>query len=120
MKTIKKITTGSPWEDKVGYSRAVQIGDVVEISGTTAEGSDAYQQTVGIISKAKDVLKEFDADLSNVIRTRIYCTDISKWEDIGKAHGEFFGAIKPATAMVEVAKLIDPEIFVEIEFSAVL
>ncbi len=120
MKEIKKVATGSPWEDIVGYSRAVKIGDVIEISGTTGQGANEYEQTKAIIETAKNVLKEFDADLSNIIRTRIYCTDISQWEEIGKAHGEFFGSIKPATAMVEVSKLIAPEILVEIEFSAVV
>jgi len=120
MKKVKKVTTGSPWEDVVGYSRAVQIGNTIEISGTTAEGANEYEQTKAIIEVAKKVLTEFDADLSNVIRTRIYCTNIANWEEIGKAHGEFFGTIKPATAMVEVSKLINPEILVEIEFSAIV
>ncbi len=120
MKEIKKISTGAPWEDIVGYSRAIKIGDTIEISGTTAKGINEYDQTVAIIQIAKKALQELDADLSNVIRTRIYCTDISKWEQIGKAHGDFFGSIRPVTTMVEVSKLIAPEIFVEIEFSAVV
>lgn len=120
MKEIKKIATGSPWEDIVGYSRAIKIGDTIEISGTTAAGANEYEQTVAIFKSVKKVLSEFDADLSHIIRTRIYCTNISQWEKIGKAHGEFFGKIKPVTTMVEVSKLIDPAIFVEIEFSAII
>ena len=117
---IKKIGTGSPWEDVVGYSRAIKIGNTIEVSGTTAPGANEYEQTVAIIQSVEKVLKEFEVDLTNVIRTRIYCTDISQWEEIGKAHGEYFGKIKPVTAMVEVSKLINPEILVEIEFSAII
>lgn len=120
MKDIKKIATGSPWEDIVGYSRAIKIGDRIEISGTTATGNNEYEQTVAILKKTQKVLNEFGVDLSNVIRTRIYCTDISKWEEISKAHCQFFEAIKPVASMVEVSKLITPEILVEIEFSAVV
>ncbi len=119
MKNIKKVTTGSPWEDSIGYSRALRVGNTIETSGTTAKGADAYEQTVAIIESIKGVLAEFNADLTDVIRTRIFCTDISQWEAIGKAHGEFFGDIKPVTTMVEISKLIDPDIFVEIEFSAI-
>lgn len=118
--TKQTITTGSPWEDVVGYSRAIKIGNTIEVSGTTAPGANEYEQTANIIKNVKEVLQQMDADLHHVIRTRIYCTDISKWEDIGKAHGEFFGNIKPVTAMVEVSKLINPEILVEIEFSAII
>ena len=123
MKNIQKVSTGSPWEDIVGYSRAVKIGNVIEISGTTATGeglTDEYSQTKAIIESASKVLKGLDASLEDVVRTRVYVTDISKWEEVGKAHGEFFGTIKPATAMVEVSKLINPEILVEIEFTAIL
>ncbi|AXT49530.1 RidA family protein [Aquimarina sp. BL5] len=120
MKEIKKIATGSPWEDIVGYSRALKIGSTIEVSGTTAPGANEYEQTVAIIESVKKVLNQLDANLSHVIRTRIYCTDISKWEEIGKAHGEYFKEIKPVTAMVEVSKLIDPNILVEIEFSAIV
>ncbi|WP_299242112.1 RidA family protein [uncultured Aquimarina sp.] len=120
MKEIKKIATGSPWEDIVGYSRAIKIGSTIEVSGTTAPGANEYEQTVAIIKSVKKVLNELNSDLTDVIRTRIYCTDISKWEEIGKAHGEYFGKIKPVTAMVEVSKLIDPNILVEIEFSAIV
>ncbi|MEW7292009.1 RidA family protein [Aquimarina sp. 2304DJ70-9] len=120
MKEIKKISSGAPWEDIVGYSRAIKIGDTIEISGTTAKGADEYEQTVAIIKIAEKALKELGADLSNVVRTRMYCTNISNWEKIGTAHGEFFGKIKPVTTMVEVSKLISPEILVEIEFSAII
>jgi len=120
MKEVKKVITGSPWEDTIGYSRAIRIGDTIEISGTTATGSNEYEQAVAIFESAKKVLSEFNANLSHVIRTRIYCTNIDQWENIGKAHGEYFGKIKPVTTMVEVSKLIDPNILVEIEFSAMI
>jgi len=120
MQNIKKIATGSPWEDIVGYSRAIKIGNTIEISGTTAPGANEYEQTVAIIESVKKVLNDLGADLIHVIRTRIYCTDISKWEEIGKAHGAYFKSIKPVTTMVEVSKLIDPNLFVEIEFSAIV
>ncbi|GAA4278760.1 RidA family protein [Aquimarina mytili] len=120
MKEIKKISSGAPWEDIVGYSRAIKVGNTIEIAGTTAEGKDEYEQTVAIIKIAEKALKELGADLSNVIRTRMYCTNISNWEKIGKAHGEFFREIKPTATMVEVSKLISPNILVEIEFSAIL
>ncbi len=120
MQEVQKIATGSPWEDIVGYSRAVRIGNTIEISGTTAAGENEYEQTTAIIKAAEEVLKEAGATLEHVVRTRIYCTNITNWEEIGKAHGEFFGTIKPATAMVEVSKLIAPEILVEIEFSAII
>ena len=114
----QNISSGGLWEEKVGYSRAVKIGSQIEVSGTTAAGATAYDQTKAIINKIKQLLEAQDSSLSQIIRTRIYTTDISKWEEIGKAHHEFFGAIKPATTMVEVAKLIHPELVVEIEFSA--
>jgi len=123
----KKISSGAVWEDVVGYSRAVRDGSIIEVAGTTAVDEDGnivgindpYTQTKFIIQKAEKVLKELGCNLENVIRTRMYVTDISKWKEIGRAHGEFFGEIKPATTMVEVSKLISPEIVVEIEFSAV-
>ena len=123
----KKISSGAVWEDVVGYSRAVRDGSIIEVAGTTAVDengnivgiNDPYTQTKFIIQKAEKVLKELGCNLENVIRTRMYVTDISKWKEIGRAHGEFFGEIKPATTMVEVSKLISPEIVVEIEFSAV-
>ncbi len=120
MQETKKITTGSPWEDSVGYSRAIRIGKTIEVSGTTGPGKDEYEQTQAIILSVEKVLHQLGADLTNVVRTRIYCTDITKWEEIGRAHGQYFKTIKPTTAMVEVSKLIAPEILVEIEFSAIL
>lgn len=120
MSDIIKVSSGAPWEDIVGYSRAIKIGNTIEVSGTTSPGKDEYEQTVGIIKIAQKALKELGADLDNVIRTRMYCTDISKWEAIGKAHGEFFSSTRPVTTLVEVSKLIAPEIVVEIEFSAVV
>lgn len=119
------ISSGAKWEDIVGYSRAVKVGPLIEISGTTAvdgdkiigEG-DAYRQTQFILEKAARVLQSLDASMENVVRTRIYVTDIKQWEQIGRAHGEFFKDIKPATAMVEVKALIDPRMLVEIELTA--
>ena len=123
----KKVSSGAVWEDVVGYSRAVRDGNIIEVAGTTAVDEngnivgidDPYIQTRFIIQKAEKALKELGCSLENVIRTRMYVTNISKWEEIGRAHGEFFGEIKPVTTMVEVSKLISPEILVEIEFSAV-
>ncbi|PLK45466.1 MULTISPECIES: RidA family protein [Emticicia] len=122
------ISTGAKWEDIVGYSRAVKIGNVIEVTGTVATDNsgelvgknDVYIQTKFIILKAEKVLEQLGASLKDVIRTRIFTTDISKWEAIGKAHGEFFGVIKPCTTMVEVKALIGEDYLVEIEFSAVL
>lgn len=123
-----KIATGARWEDIVGYSRAVRAGNIIEVSGTIAldkDGNsvalgDPYRQTIQIISIARKVLEEAGSCLEDVIRTRIYVTDISMWEEIGRAHGELFRKIKPATSMVEVAKLIRPESLVEIEFTALI
>ena len=122
----KNYTTGAPWEDIVGYSRAVKIGNQLEISGTVAADEkgvvgkgDPYAQTSFIIAKMEKVLLQAGFSLKDVVRTRIFVTDISRWEDVGRAHGEFFKEIKPATAMVEVSKLIDKDYLVEIEMSAV-
>lgn len=119
------ISSGAKWEDIVGYSRAVRVGPLIEISGTTAiDGDkiigedDAYRQTQFILEKSAKVLQALGASMENVVRTRIYVTDILKWEQIGKAHGEFFKDIKPATAMVEVSALIDHRMLVEIELTA--
>ncbi len=120
MSKRENISSGSPWEDKIGYSRAVKIGNTLELSGTTAPGETIYEQTKAVIELAKKVLEENNSSLEQVVRTRIFTTDISQWEEIGKAHGEFFSAIKPVTTMVEVSKLIDPAIKVEVEFSAVV
>jgi enamine deaminase RidA (YjgF/YER057c/UK114 family) len=123
-----KISTGAPWEDVVGYSRAVRSGNLIEVSGTIAMDSkgnsvgigDPYVQTLEIIHLAKRVLEQAGSGLQDVIRTRMYVTDISRWEEVGRAHGEFFREIKPATSMVEVASLIRPESMVEIEFTALV
>jgi enamine deaminase RidA (YjgF/YER057c/UK114 family) len=123
-----KISTGAPWEEIVGYSRAVRAGNIIEVSGTIALDKlgnsvavgDPYRQTIQVISIARKVLEEAGSCLEDVIRTRIYVTDISMWEEIGRAHGELFRKIKPATSMLEVAKLIRPEALVEIEFTAML
>jgi len=119
------ISSGAKWEEAVGYSRAVRVGPLVEISGTTAmDGdkivgeNDAYRQTEYILEKAAKVLEQLGLNLDHVVRTRIYVTDISKWEQVGKAHGEFFKDIKPATTMVEVKALIDHRMLVEIELTA--
>ena len=124
---IQKISSGVKWEDIVGYSRAVKMGNIVEVAGTIAyneEGKlvgkdDPYMQTKFIIQKAEKALKKLDCTLENVIRTRMYVTDISQWEEIGKAHGEFFKDIKPASTMVEVAKLVTADTVVEMEFTAI-
>lgn len=120
------IGSGAPWEDIVGYSRAVKTGPLIEISGTTAVDEhgniigerDAYAQTHYIIGKAEKALAQLGATLQNVVRTRMFVTDISQWEAIGRAHGEYFKHIKPAATMVEVKALIDPKLLVEIEFTA--
>lgn len=121
------ISSGAIWEDLVGYSRAVRIGNTIEISGTTAVDGDQivgrgdlYGQTRYILQKIEKTLLDSGASLNDVIRTRMYVTDITKWEEAGKAHSEYFSDIKPATSMVEVSRLIDPDLLIEIEATAII
>jgi enamine deaminase RidA (YjgF/YER057c/UK114 family) len=123
----KNFSSGAKWEDIVGYSRAVRIGNIIEVSGTApVEGDivigigDAYAQTKFCLQKIEKVLIAAGACMKDVVRTRMFVTDISLWQDIGKAHGEFFNQIKPVTSMIEVKSLIDPDMLIEIEATAII
>ncbi|MGI4835189.1 MAG: RidA family protein [Janthinobacterium lividum] len=120
------ISSGSPWEGPVGYSRAMRVGNVVEVAGTTAQdgdavtGHDEYAQTKRILEKVAVALHEAGATLADVVRTRMFVVDITQWEAVGRAHGEVFGEIRPVTTMVQVAALIDPRLLIEIEATAII
>ena len=124
----QNFSSGAKWEDIVGYSRAVKIGNVIEVTGTVAVdennqvvgSGDPYEQTKFILSKIEKVLTLAGASLGDVVRTRMFVTDISRWQEYGKAHGEFFQSIRPCTTMVEVNALIGPEYLIEIEATAIL
>ena len=121
-------SSGAKWEDIVGYSRAVRIGNTIEVTGTVAVdennnlvgGNNAYEQAKFIIQKIEKILQKAGASLKDVVRTRMFVTDISQWEEYGKAHGEFFKHIKPCTSMIEIKSLIAPEYLIEIEATAII
>jgi enamine deaminase RidA (YjgF/YER057c/UK114 family) len=128
MSERKKVSSGTSWEDYVGYSRAIRAGHLIEVSGTVAVDengyvvgkNNAYEQTKYVIKKIEKSLQELGASLKDVVKTRIYVSDINKWQDIGKAHGEFFKDIKPASTLFEVSTLIGLDFFVEIEATAIV
>ena len=128
MSERKNFSSGAKWEDVVGYSRAVRIGNVIEVAGTTAVDdrneivgvNNPYEQTKYILGKIEKALTEAGASMKDVVRTRMFVTDISKWEEIGRAHGEYFKDVKPAASMIEVKGLITPGLLIEIEVTAIV
>ena len=124
----QKISSGAKWEDVVGYSRAVRVDNRIYMTGTTATNdsgnivgeNDGYAQTVQVIRNVRSALQKLGADLEHVVRTRMFVTDISRWQEYGRAHQEFFGAIRPCATMVEIRRLIDPRMLIEVEIEAEL
>jgi len=120
MSERRNVSSASPWEDQVGYSRAVRIGKHVAVAGTTAPGDGAYAQAKAALAKIGDALREAGASFEDVVRTRMFVTDITQWEAVGRAHAEIFKNVRPAATMVEVSQLIGKDLLVEIEVDAII